>query len=506
MKRILAALLVLLLALCCLSLLNSALFLASYTHTTVKPLVHKPNDKGHTFNKTGLRVNQDRLTVLVASAVESKFETLKVHECQQSIPSKENIEWNNTYWQKVSGRNIFLYSAHYDARFVYQLNTYHYVRVIGMSIGKLKPEEKYYCSLWYNHINNPIVVEAEVKEVWVTRWNKDATSDAHHAYMFVCPVPLDIQESKSYTEYVSISSDSCGLLTNLLPVQRKGLIERRNGKLKKKYAICVKGLDLNEDYSIRLVEWIEMNFILGADKIFMYQYRVHPNVSLVLDYYIKKGKVEVIPLTLPGTQPNDPEERSLYIKRQIWQKRRNEIVPYNDCLYKNLYTYNFIIPLDIDEVIVPVNAYNWPEMFGKIFKEDPNALKKYSSFSVQNAYFFNFFTQTESNLKIPEEYHMLRHTIRSANFSLYGHSVKSFVSTKTTLTVFNHYTLEGLYYKVKPNQVLPSSMVQLNHYKARCPRDMFSQCRDNFLVYKKEDPLILKYKEKLMENVKNVLQ
>ena len=42
----------------------------------------------------------------------------------------------------------------------------------------------------------------------------------------------------------------------------------KDGNIKKKFAVCVKGLDYpHQDISVRLVEWIEMLNILGADKV-----------------------------------------------------------------------------------------------------------------------------------------------------------------------------------------------------------------------------------------------
>jgi hypothetical protein len=53
-------------------------------------------------------------------------------------------------------------------------------------------------------------------------------------------------------------------------------------KVKDGFAVCVKGLDfLHEDLSVRLVEWIEMLGILGANKIFFYELAVHPNITKV---------------------------------------------------------------------------------------------------------------------------------------------------------------------------------------------------------------------------------
>ena len=64
-----------------------------------------------------------------------------------------------------------------------------------------------------------------------------------------------------------------------------------------------KGLDFpTDDLSVRLIEWIELLHILGADKIFLYNLEVHPNVTKVLSYYQDKGYVDLTPISLPGKE------------------------------------------------------------------------------------------------------------------------------------------------------------------------------------------------------------
>ena len=51
---------------------------------------------------------------------------------------------------------------------------------------------------------------------------------------------------------------------------------------KKKFAVCVKGLNFpGQDISGRLVEWLELLLVLGADRIFLYKFDVHSNVEKV---------------------------------------------------------------------------------------------------------------------------------------------------------------------------------------------------------------------------------
>ena len=77
---------------------------------------------------------------------------------------------------------------------------------------------------------------------------------------------------------VSLVRKKCNQAVNKLQVIFKPPI---SGK-KMDFAVCVKGLDFpQQDISFRLMEWIELLKILGAHKIFFYEYSVHPNAKKV---------------------------------------------------------------------------------------------------------------------------------------------------------------------------------------------------------------------------------
>ena len=58
---------------------------------------------------------------------------------------------------------------------------------------------------------------------------------------------------------------------------------------KMEIGVCVRALYYhNTDFSLRLVEWLELNKIMGADKVFMYSFTTHPNMQRVMDYYKSK--------------------------------------------------------------------------------------------------------------------------------------------------------------------------------------------------------------------------
>ena len=115
--------------------------------------------------------------------------------------------------------------------------------------------------------------------------------------MLACQLPKSHWEQVPLS--VSVVENVCDTATNNLRVIYNKLPE---GKTKKhNFAVCVKGLDFpTEDLSVRLIEWFELLHLLGANKIFLYNLEVHPNVTKVLDYYENKGYVDVTPISLPG--------------------------------------------------------------------------------------------------------------------------------------------------------------------------------------------------------------
>ncbi len=87
---------------------------------------------------------------------------------------------------------------------------------------------------------------------------------------------------------------------------------------RKIFGVCVKGLSFpTSDLSGRLIEWLETLRAVGADQVFLYEMSVHPNVSKVLDHYVRDGFVDLVKLRLPGPRPNTRIMQHLYIKYKV---------------------------------------------------------------------------------------------------------------------------------------------------------------------------------------------
>ena len=115
----------------------------------------------------------------------------------------------------------------------------------------------------------------EYRYIWHKKWgNKEKL---FQPYLLACQLPKTHWGKTPAS--VSIVEDKCDKASNNLRVTYNKPAE---GEEKKKFAVCVKGLDFPEDdLSTRLTEWIEVLGALGADKIFLYNLEVHPNITKV---------------------------------------------------------------------------------------------------------------------------------------------------------------------------------------------------------------------------------
>lgn len=65
----------------------------------------------------------------------------------------------------------------------------------------------------------------------------------------------------------------------------------------------------NNDFSWRLVEWLELLRAQGFGQVFLYNSGVHPNITKVLQYYTDEGFIEVTDYTYPPPYVNEPSIR-----------------------------------------------------------------------------------------------------------------------------------------------------------------------------------------------------
>lgn len=416
------------------------------------------------------------------------------------FPSLYELSFNNMYWQtlKTSNGTFYLYGAYYDNRTLVAMKPV--IRVLGM-IDRLEPRVKTFCQLWFEGYKEPVFAKVwEYKYIWYKKWG-NYKNGLFQPYLIGCQIPPGHRHL--VPQSVSLVERPCDMATTNLRV-----IHNRppNGQ-KEDFAVCVKGLDfLHDDLSVRLVEWLEMLHVLGANKVFLYELEVHPNISKVLQHYQALGRVEVTKLTLPGEQPNIPGLLHMYLKSKVTNKRQNELIPYNDCLYKNMYRYRYIALLDTDEIIMPKSSMSWKGLMEIVVpkalktKKDPRA-----SYNVRNVYFMDTMRHSHGWFReIPHYMHMLQHVYRSVNYTKPGQYVKCFHDPERVLTLHNHFPLACLGGSCS-SYAVDTEDAHLQHYRADCVNTLKKSCSQEYKNHTVLDTTIWRFREPLVSRVTETL-
>lgn len=349
-----------------------------------------------------------------------------------SISKPAKIKLLNDFWQRVdwSQGSFHLWKAFYDDR-----PTIHgkFVRVLTMTKRKYPPQ--IFCYLWFS--NEHVTVDGDVLYGWRTEWG----TQLDHSWQFAlisCPVPEHRLDPIPDSVSLQATSKNDNNLTNIMKV------EKNKSESKEKFVVCMKGMDfLHEDMSTRLIEWIELVKILGSNHVFLYELEIHPNMRTVVNHYVKNGFVTLTKLSLPGDQPNEPNQRHRYLKSHVENQMHNEMLPHNDCLYRNKDLFRYLVILDLDEIIFPVKHFNWSQLLSRLEMFDEH---RSDSFSFQSHYFLDGLTDEEDAMveNIPKYLHMMRHIYKSMKSPMVGryksfHNLERLVSGSDSSNVSTNF-------------------------------------------------------------------
>ncbi|XP_070178710.1 uncharacterized protein [Littorina saxatilis] len=172
------------------------------------------------------------------------------------------------------------------------------------------------------------------------------------ALVFRCQFPLTA--SQLGAGHVTLSPTSCPEDERVyLPV---GLPVKKPGEL----ALCGKVAYGHELDPRKLVEWFEMQRLLGVDKILIYDLNNNKTVRKIFGHYRETGLLDPLPYKLPGrnwgrvmTSKNCFNDRVL----SIW-----------DCRLR-LAGYDYVMGIDMDEVILPRKALSLKPFFNEQFSK-----------------------------------------------------------------------------------------------------------------------------------------
>lgn len=213
-----------------------------------------------------------------------------------------------------------------------------------------------------------------------------------------------------------------------------------------------------------------------------------------LRYYEEKGLVEVEMITEPKGLPNRTQSLTQWLQ--------NDLISFNDCLYKHMNEYEFLVPLDIDEIIVPARSEhkNWNDIV-KTLEKDLD--KRRAAYEAHNVFFLlDNIHEGEIQPEVPEEMFFLQHVYRAKNFSNVGVGSKAFQSTDSVVAMHNHFPM--ICFQYCDFMYIPHDLAQLSHYRRDCENYPKHECED-FKQNTVRDETLWKIKDEIIEKVQKAL-
>ncbi|XP_068141451.1 uncharacterized protein [Drosophila tropicalis] len=363
-----------------------------------------------------------------------------------------NIRFHNDYWQTAKTDNLtyFLFGAYYDNReAVPEAPLVRLLAMVDTPSTKDYQYPKIYCQFWLKDQKEPVIVPGDFK--WM--------------------IP----------QMVSLVSERCKRGTNLLkviyePDEDKEDVLKSDNPNAFRFAVCVKTMDfLYVDKSWRLIEWLELMRLLGVGKVVLYDGNMHTNMSRVINHYLETNSdfVELRPMSLGRGEPHSPTHFHHYAMMDDGFNRvLNEMIPYNDCFYRNMYRYDYVGVFDIDEVIMPLhNVTNWSELveLARIVPDygdvTPKNCTEWVSFCFRNVYFPRYPERPKVYKDLSSSFYMLQHVERVQQHCNRGDAAKCLHDTRFAVALHNHFTFYHTEQASCAAKSVPIAYAQLHHYR-----------------------------------------
>ncbi|GFY54159.1 glycosyltransferase family 92 protein [Trichonephila inaurata madagascariensis] len=367
-------------------------------------------------------------------------------------------------------RNKFLvYSAYWDDRFDANNN----VRILAIMVTKNAPSV--YCRL---SMADGTTIDARViKKVMNEHWKLRYSS---------CFLSCEVPKNTSPPLKVLVSLNRNFTFSAMLPVhQNKENIASPRGDL----AVCVKPLHYFYDRATWLLEFIEFHRILGVEHFFFYNHTVGPAVDALLRYYMSQNIVTVLPWSLPILSQKEIRTEAIFSSL-------------NDCVFRTMYLFHYVILLDFDEYIVPREHESYLDMLHQLEEDNKHIRGRPGSFVFKNTFFYLYWENDTTVYGVEPErppqwvpYFLTQYKTRRLSSSMkVGSRSKYIVVPERILEVGNHV----VWRHTSGSRAIsvPDTVALLHHYRI-CEFGGFSCLKKENLV----DRTAIKFGPDLLKRV-----
>lgn len=443
-----------------------------------------------------------------ANLIHEPSNTLTAGEWLKRLPQEQSRDaWVNQLWFCFQGRSVcpwqpvagrekcFVYSAYLDDTASNNPGT-GTVRVIG--VAKTKKPDRLWCQLGWatNGTANWIAVPAQIKAIR-EHWNL-----RYSAVFILCPLSSKnwpASHPRSHPEFVSISTSEHPTMPdhdlpirttstmsefnathghwadsptgNLLPIIRYSDDPEIRNNPKHQLSVCVKPLHYSFNRVDQLIEFIEIHRLLGVSHFTFYNHTVGDNCDCVLRRYIEQGLVEVLPWS----------QLDVISQKEI--RTEGIFASLNDCLYRHMFDSQYLLMIDLDELIVPRTKFTLTELIASTLLANNtvaggihSSANSHNGYQIGAYYFRNAFfylswpddpgvhsawsaTASSRHLDLIS----LRKTRR--NFKLHPHRIRSkyICRPRAVVEVGNHFVWEFRAGNVAAH--VPDSLALMHHYR-----------------------------------------
>jgi hypothetical protein len=248
-----------------------------------------------------------------------------------------------------------------------------------------------------------------------------------------------------------------------------------------------------------MIEWFEINCLFGITEFNFYNATAFfaPEIWKVLNYYIDKGILNLY-------QQNPPIEYTDRHQRNVAEIAMRTSL--NDCLYRNMYRYKYIVIIDLDEIIVPRNFS--VKNYSQIISKQLDKLQLNHPYDELNSVSFN----TLVFYKIYQQFYNDTDPIQ-LDISRYRYFndqpiVKSFLNPRLCLAAFSHFCLVPLN-GTETSEIFTLADATVFHYRNKCvsaenPKVYNKQSCSVREQTKKQLDWMLNFKDTVMNRVKLV--
>ena len=349
------------------------------------------------------------------------------------------------------------------------------VVVFGYHMKSLK-DLHLYCLYTYptSSTESTVCFREEAKQVRSCSSANDEPGNRATSLSYVCGLKCESVDctDKEIPLFVALSSSpDCVGTSGNIPVRNRQLPQISE---KKKFGVCLQSPVYGQTMDLQqIVEFIEMNRVLGAEIITMYVMEMKEDaLQFLLHHYSKHGLLQLVK----------------WRKLKKWDPLHyhGQILTMHDCLYRNMDRVKYLAVVDLDEVLLPLKHRSWLELVESIGGQDNH---RYHSYRFGNCFYVSgsnahYASMPCKQVTLPKYFQRTNQVRCYCDDNHFSYRSKYIMQTEVIVDMEIHgicQATRGVEYKV------PHSVAVNAHYRNTVPAN---ECHDKKSKY---EPSALKY-------------